>query len=451
MMVLVIGLIAVAAVLDFGFRTLQARLAPAEDPWQAATVEAIERALLRVAPAVRAAEAERLGAAIGLPVQLLARDSVVGPASDAEGPATNSLGIAHEDLLADASRATGTGAGAAALNAAPLAQTLSALETDDGSRVWLADSTLLNGVLRIGPVPAPPDQPWLRLIPPLFYFAIAALVFVWLRPLLKDLDTITASTRSFAADYREQRPTAPAVSNLKELAENYDAMAERLSGLIQGQKELTSALSHEMRTPLARIRFALAVVNDQSHGALQADLAAIESDVQEVDRLITTMLNYARLDHPDTEMHWDTVPAGAWLAQIVDKASLPETEVNVAPIPDSIELQLDPRLMELAVSNLVVNACRHAQQRVKIWLTTGPDSHRIAVEDDGPGIPAADRTDVFKAFTRLDNSRSRDTGGFGLGLAIVARIATLHGGTVTAGESTELGGAAMTLTWPPRP
>ncbi|MEO0998285.1 MAG: hypothetical protein AAFX58_12285, partial [Pseudomonadota bacterium] len=105
MMVLVIGLIAVAAVLDFGFRTLQARLAPAEDPWQAAAVEAIECALVLAAPDARAAEAERLGAAIGLPIQLLARDSVVTPEPGAEGPATASFGVARGDLLADSSGA----------------------------------------------------------------------------------------------------------------------------------------------------------------------------------------------------------------------------------------------------------------------------------------------------------------------------------------------------------
>lgn len=103
--------------------------------------------------------------------------------------------------------------------------------------------------------------------------------------------------------------------------------------------------------------------------------------------------------------------------------------------------------MDLALSNLVVNACRYAATRIRISFERGETGYALAVEDDGPGIPEAQRDAVFKAFARLDDSRNRDTGGYGLGLAIVARIAALHGGSARA-ERSALGGARIVVAWP---
>jgi two-component system sensor kinase ParS len=109
---------------------------------------------------------------------------------------------------------------------------------------------------------------------------------------------------------------------------------------------------------------------------------------------------------------------------------------------------MEPRLMELAVSNLLANALRYARRTVRIGVARDHHLYRVVVEDDGDGIPEGDRATVFRAFTRLDNSRNRETGGFGLGLAIVARIASLHRGRVVAGTSDRLGGARLALEWP---
>ena len=407
-LMLVIGLIAVAALLDYGFRALQSRVAP-EDEWQNATFSVVESRLAAVSAADRAGEAVALSDALGVPVELLSSDAIhrAGDASD------------EPQEFVDA----------------------------EGRSTWLIAAPTLDGVIRIGPVAAPEENGWLRLIPPLFYLSIFVFVGFWLRPLLRDLDTITASTRAFAADYRDTKPTAPDVTSLNELAVNYDAMSERLSGLIQSQKELTSALSHEMRTPLARIKFALAVLDNDGDEKTRKEIEAVSDDVQEIDALISTMLNYARLDHPDTRMDWQATEIAPWLKQTIEKARLPQKQVSVGEAFGG-NARMDVRLMALALSNLVTNACRHAQKRVMVSLRNEAGTCELTVEDDGPGVPEVDREHIFKAFTRLDGSRSRDTGGYGLGLAIVARIAGLHGGTATAGESTRLGGACMTIRWP---
>jgi len=202
-----------------------------------------------------------------------------------------------------------------------------------------------------------------------------------------------------------------------------------------------------MRTPLARIRFALAVLGNKREQDFQEQLDELSDDVQEIDQLIATMLRYARLDHPDLRMTWQKVPLDAWLKQSMEKSRQPDKEISVVQDGVIDVLWMDPRLMGLALSNLLVNASHYAKRNVKCTVRCSGEHYQIDVEDDGKGIPETERESIFKAFSRIDGSRSRDTGGYGLGLAIVARIASLHGGSVCAGESAMLGGAMFTLSW----
>ncbi|MDH3778876.1 MAG: ATP-binding protein, partial [Gammaproteobacteria bacterium] len=172
--------------------------------------------------------------------------------------------------------------------------------------------------------------------------------------------------------------------------------------------------------------------------------ADMNHDVQEIDELIAAMLNYARLDHPDTEMHWQEIPVEAWVGRVACKAPGP-VDVATDTMPDTA--RFDSTLMELALSNLLVNALKYGNSAVKCALTNDGDDHVLSVEDDGPGILETDRENIFKAFTRIDDSRNRETGGYGLGLAVVARVAELHGGRADVDVSPALGGARFTIRW----
>jgi len=408
---LVAGLLLVAMVLDFGFGRLQSSQTPADERWLHATFGLIEHELAAVSAEQRDSVAADLSAAIGFDVTILQRDDVfatVGPDGD-----------------------------------------MSTLVDANGNTSHLHTATSIDAIIRLGPVPAPEESILLRLLPPLFYLSIFVVVGLWLRPLLKDINLITRGAQRFAADYREPLATADDTTELTGLAKNLDDMSARLSGLIQSQKELIAALSHEMRTPLARIRFAIAVMGNNANDKLQQQLDAVGNDVQEIDELIATMLNYARLDHPDLRMNWQQVPVAPWLTQVQEKCR--HTDKNISIVSDEAidTAWMDPRLMALALSNLLVNACRYADKRVKCSVSAHDDGYRIDVEDDGKGIPEAERESVFKAFTRIDDSRNRETGGYGLGLAIVARIASLHGGSAAAQLSEALGGARFTLQWRP--
>jgi signal transduction histidine kinase len=403
-------LLVVAILLDLGFSALQSRQVRPPDPWMVSTFRLIESQLAAVPESERAELGNRLAGQLKLELDVLA--------------------------TADIS------------SVAPLSAGARELEDDNGRIYYLWHSDALNGALRLGPFEPVRESRVVRFLPVLFYASILLIVGLWLRPLLRDLRILTDASQKFATDYREPLDTASRTTQLTSLATNLDDMSARVSQLIQSQKEMTAALSHEMRTPLARVRFAAAVLEGVVDESLRGQLRAVNADVQQIDDLISDMLDYARLDHPGLRMTCQTVPLAPWLRQVL--LSCPPHEKNVTSLQQGgIDTAwMEPRLMELALSNLLANALRYAKQRVNVTVMRDKDLYRLVVEDDGEGIPESDRTAIFGAFTRLDTSRNRDTGGFGLGLAIVARIAALHRGRVVAEASSNLGGARLELEWP---
>ena len=408
-LLLVAGLLAVAFGLQLAYDALSSSDALQADPWLRSTLQIVAAELEAAPAAEREDVAAGLSATLGMNVQLLRRDEIA---------ADSDVG-------------------------------LEALVNEAGETFYLYAPPAIDEVVYIGPVPVTQPSWLVRAGPPLFYLSIVVLVGLWLRPILRDINRMTSAAQRFAADYRAPLTTADDTTELTTLAQNLDDMSQRLSSLIQNQKELIAALSHEKRTPLARIRFALAVLGKDQGEDVRRQLASINDDVQEVDDLIATMLNYARLDHPDLQMNWRRVPLEPWLEQTVDKYRDCGKALAIEREPGLDAADMDPRLMELAVSNLLSNAERHAATAMRLRIARRGEGFEIAVEDDGKGVPEAARDTVFKAFTRLDDSRSRETGGYGLGLAIVARIAALHGGDASVAESAELGGAAFTVRWRP--
>src|SRR5690349_5105725 len=404
------GLLLVAIVLDLGFSALQSRQVRAADPWLVSTFQLMESQLAAAAPADRPALAAHLGETLKLEIDVLDEGDISSASPLESGP---------RELL------------------------------DDGGHIfYLWHSSALKGAIRLGPFAPAKESLVVRFLPVLFYASILLIVGLWLRPLLRDLRLLTVASQKFATDYREPLDTASSTTQLTSLARNLDDMSARVSQLIQSQKEMTAALSHEMRTPLARVRFAAAVLEGEVEEPLRAQLRAVNADVQQIDDLISDMLDYARLDHPGLRMSCQSVPLAPWLRQVL--ASCPPHERTVNTVQrDGLEAAwMEPRLMELALSNLLANALRYAKHKVEVTVLREKDLYRIVVEDDGEGIPESDRATIFRAFTRLDNSRNRETGGFGLGLAIVARIAALHRGRVIADSSAKLGGAKLALEWP---
>jgi two-component system sensor histidine kinase RstB len=233
------------------------------------------------------------------------------------------------------------------------------------------------------------------------------------------------------------------------------ATLERLAGALAAQRELTGAVSHELRTPLARLRFGIdALIEEDDRAARERAVAACERDIEELDALIDASLTLARLDMGALRAAPQPGDLAALLAQeaagfapLLDRKSLATDLRLPEPLP------FDARLLPYAVRNGLRNAARHARARIELRAWTEPASGAapaqvcIAVDDDGPGVPAAQREAVFAPFRRLDEKAERAGRGYGLGLAIVRRVVESHGGRALM-EQSPLGGARLRLSWP---
>lgn len=236
----------------------------------------------------------------------------------------------------------------------------------------------------------------------------------------------------------------------------FNGMASQVQSLLRAQQDMIRAVSHELRTPVARIRFAVQMVEDMSEDPLvRRQLQGVDSDIDELDDLIDEILTYARLDSESIN-GVDALPAPVELREICERvidALMPlHGNLDVQLVEgDEIEINADARYLQRAIQNLVGNACRHAHQQVTVSLHTEARLVRLDVEDDGDGVPPESRQDIFKPFARLDDSRARRSGGYGLGLSIVQKVMAWHGGSVTVDESPTLHGARFSLILPRRP
>lgn len=269
-------------------------------------------------------------------------------------------------------------------------------------------------------------------------------VYLSARPMARRLSAVAQVADRFGRGDRSARAEPGARDELGSLAREFNAMAERVERLIASREELLRMISHELRTPMQRIHFTLEKVREATDAAARDHtLQRAEVDLQEIDDLIDELLTYTRLEHVAPAS--GAVPLGPLLAEL--RASFedrdPGAELVVPEVDgvDGMAVRGEARLLRRALSNLIANGLRHARSRVEVVAAAAGELVCIDVDDDGPGVPEAHREQVFEPFFRLDEAPGR---GFGLGLAIVRRIAERSGGRIEALRS-GLGGARFRL------
>ena len=283
--------------------------------------------------------------------------------------------------------------------------------------------------------------------PPPLRPSIVALVLLvvgvssWLlaRSLTRPLHHMSSTARAFGEGNLRARVALARSDELGEVARAFDEMAERVTELLRAEKELLANVSHELRTPLARIRVALDLASEGDASVAREALAEITDDLAELERLISDVLAAARLDLGDGT-HGAALPlrrqrleAAELIAQSTSRFSSahPARRLVVATDPELPTLDGDPVLLRRVLDNLLENAHKYSDGADPIELhATGTDELVIEVVDRGIGIAAADLPLLFRPFFRVDKSRTRATGGLGLGLALAKRIVDAHGGTI---------------------
>jgi two-component system sensor kinase ParS len=268
----------------------------------------------------------------------------------------------------------------------------------------------------------------------------------------RDMDALRNAALRMGHGELSMRVRLSRIAGIRHVGESFNHMAERIAALIENQRSLTNAVSHELRTPLARLSFE---VDQLGRGGLppahQPVLRDMRADIAELESMVAELLVYARLERPTEEaVRLETVDTRDWLgealAQVAHQAQARNVRCVVAE-GHPPHVCLHPRYMSRALLNLVQNAVRYARGRVEVALTHTSAGHfELIVDDDGPGIPVADRERIFEPFIRLDESRDRGTGGAGLGLAIAQRVAAGHRGAISVTDS-PMGGARFVLRW----
>ncbi len=306
------------------------------------------------------------------------------------------------------------------------------------------------------------ESPIYRLLLIVFYLAIALAIYVWVWPLSRDSKKLEIQTQLLGQDGVPHTLNISPTSTLYPLAQAFNHMAQRLRELIASHREMTNAVSHELRTPLARMKFALALVDEETLDEKnRRQLRSVEQDVVEMETLISALLMYAGFEQKTQTLQQTSGHMRDLLVDIQQRFNRHNERHLQLDIVDRSEGQVfscEWKLMETVLQNLINNAARYATSGLYIELAQTATHYCIAVEDDGPGIPADKREKVFESFVRLYSEHTQEafaangsTGGFGLGLAIVKRIMQWHGGTAVFVEPQKLGGARVQISWPKCP
>lgn len=304
-------------------------------------------------------------------------------------------------------------------------------------------------VLAVGPVPYLFYLHQMRLLDLILLILIglslALPVFLWMRPHWKDLLKLENAAQRLGAGHLDERTHFDPTSSLSRLGVAFNQMADNISTLIASKKLLIDGIAHELRTPLVRLRYRLAM----SDNLTESEQLALNHDIGQLEALIDELLTYARLDRPQVSLNLEPIDLPAWLtAKVIDMRLIHSEREIELDIPHRGDFgAVDLRLMERVLDNLVNNALRYSTQRLRIGLWFDGDNACLQVEDDGPGIPFEERARVFEPFVRLDPSRDRATGGCGLGLAIVHSIAQAYQGSISV-DTSSLGGASFRFCWP---
>jgi two-component system sensor histidine kinase CpxA len=305
------------------------------------------------------------------------------------------------------------------------------------------------------------SRPRVIAVPLLTATLLAALVCLFLaRYLVAPIERLRRAAQDYAGGNFNQR-VVPSLGRRRDeivdLARALDDMAERLDSLISSQRHFLRDVSHELRSPLARVEAALGLVRQRTGDAIAPELDRIERETECLNELIGQILSLSRLE---TGMHvprFEPVDLVPLLQMVVEDARL-EAHAKGCTIdfsaPGTVSVEGDPALLHSAVENILRNAIRHTAPTTQVMVMLshagGENKCIISVEDRGSGVPETMLHTIFEPFVRVGEARDRASGGHGLGLAIAARAVQLHHGLINADNRSE-GGLVVTIRLPIKP
>lgn len=283
--------------------------------------------------------------------------------------------------------------------------------------------------------PNRPGFPWAYVLPLCAgILVLAGGASVWFaRRLAQPLEHLASAARQFGEGNTAARARLVRDDELGEVGRAFDEMADRTATVMAAQRQLMADVSHELRTPLARIRVALELAAEDPAAAKDV-LADVGTDLDEIDQLIADILTTARLDGEHARVERRPARLDELVTQAAQRfASRHPDHALETQLGENRDIECDPLLLRRAIDNLLDNAAKYSESGTPVSLVVAPNGTHVAFDivDKGVGMSAEELERAFTPFWRADGSRTRQTGGVGLGLALARRIARAHGGDVT--------------------
>lgn len=273
---------------------------------------------------------------------------------------------------------------------------------------------------------------------------ILAAVYLSIRKILSPVKKLTEGVREVGKGNLEHQVVLTGSDELGELGRAFNAMTDRIRKMLRAKEQLLLDVSHELRSPLTRINVALEALPES------AAKKSIGEDVAEMGKMVTELLQTARLHYLHGQLNLQPTDMAELIAGVLSTFDGQPTEIHAAGIPDRISLAVDPDRVKSALKNIVENALKYSfpgAGPVKISMEDRPDYLIIRVEDHGMGIPEDEIPYIFEPFYRVDKSRSKDTGGYGLGLSLCKTVMEAHHGKIEV-ESAPGKGTTVSLFFP---
>jgi len=283
----------------------------------------------------------------------------------------------------------------------------------------------------------------------LFYCIVIVVLLMWLYPLIKRLMVMQKTAKKLGRGELTARIKPSKLSYISEIEDEFNRMAGQIQRLVDDNKLLSRAVSHNLKTPITRLRMGMDVL-EEATDPLDVDryIVRINKDLDEMQALVETLLHYSSLDELNVTLNTESVDLGVFAQELFSSSSASDVSVKIYSSDGDVNVKVDPRYLAMQLNNVMTNALNHAEELVLVEVKSTKDMHNnpvvaFTIEDDGKGIGQADIENVVKPFWRGGNNQGIK--GHGMGLAIVARIADWLNAELIIGKSETLGGAKLRL------
>lgn len=277
----------------------------------------------------------------------------------------------------------------------------------------------------------------------LFYVGVFSLILLWSYPLMTRLRLLRRTAVEFGSGDLSQRIELSRTSYISDIEMEFNRMAQRIESLVSDNKLISSAVSHDLRTPLARLRLGIDILSDSDDQTKRDKYQKrLSRDIDEMQSLVEVLLDYAKLEQALIKQENKPVDLKQLINDCMDYYQKEGKNILIVQPDNLFEIKGDPKYLEILFKNLVGNALKYCDEKIIVELESNANHFIINIHDDGKGVSELHRQSIFKPFIKYDSAS------YGMGLAIAERITHWHKGQISVSKSQLLGGAVFQVTLP---